>query len=104
MSLINNLPLKRIVKMHFAIDKVPQFKTLFAGVKSQIAAFEGCLYLELWGDKGNPCVFFTYSIWQSEGHLEKYRQSELFQNTWAATKILFAAPPQAWSLEQINTF
>lgn len=101
MTTTNNAlpPITRLVKMHFAADKTTEFLALFAGVKDLIAAFEGCRHLELWRDTTNPCIFFTHSIWQSKTHLEQYRQSELFQATWAVTKTFFAAPPQAWSLE-----
>jgi heme-degrading monooxygenase HmoA len=42
---------------------------------------------------------FTVSIWESEDDLNAYRNSELFENTWAKTKVLFNDKPEAWSLE-----
>jgi heme-degrading monooxygenase HmoA len=43
-------------------------------------------------------IFFTYSIWDSEEHLNNYRKSELFANVWEKTKVLFDAKPEAWSV------
>jgi len=88
----------RIVKMTFAPEKVNDFLKLFTENKSRIAGFEGCTHLELWNDKENPNVFFTYSHWQDESFLEKYRNSELFNTVWGKTKILFSDKPQAWTV------
>lgn len=90
----------RIVKMTFEKEKVPVFLELFEGRKRQIRHFDGCRHLELWQDGHDENVFFTYSIWESEQHLDHYRFSELFKDTWKHTKALFADKPQAWSVLQ----
>lgn len=90
----------RIVKMVFETGHIPTFTQLFNERKAQIRAFEGCLHLALWQQTDNPNVFFTYSHWISELHLNQYRSSELFKDTWSKTKILFAAKPEAWSVMQ----
>jgi quinol monooxygenase YgiN len=89
----------RIVRMFFQENKVEDFLEIFEQSKQQIRHFEGCTHLELMRDIQNPAVFCTYSHWQSPEHLEKYRQSELFQSTWAKTKVLFQEKPIAFSLE-----
>lgn len=83
--------------MSFDPEKVHEFETLFQSVKSKIAAFEGCEGLLLLRDAEANHVFFTYSYWQSEWHLNNYRYSELFEHTWSATKKLFNDKPMAWS-------
>ena len=88
----------RVVQMTFALDAVLAFQELFADRKMRIRHFEGCLHLELWQDAHRPEVFFTYSHWVSEAHLNHYRYSPFFKETWKLTKALFAAPPQAWSI------
>ncbi len=95
----------RVVRMTFDPAAVDDFLTLFRQVSPRIRRFEGCKHLELWEDRRYPNVFTTYSIWQSEEHLEVYRKSELFRETWAQTRRWFAAPPQAHSYrrrEQVN--
>lgn len=89
--------LTRIVRMTFLPDKVEEFKAIFDASKEKIRQFEGCHSLELWQDKDNPCVFITHSKWKDEQALEKYRQSLLFQTTWAKTKLLFSEKPLAFS-------
>lgn len=91
----------RIVKMSFREDEVAKFLRLFEERKSLIRHFEGCLHLELWQDAANANTFFTYSHWESEKHLDHYRFSELFKDTWAKTKALFEIPPQAWSVNSM---
>ena len=71
--------LKRIVRMSFKPEKNKDFL-----------------------DKSEPNIFFTYSFWKNEAALEAYRNSELFKNTWAKTKVLFNEKPQAWSVEMLE--
>lgn len=91
----------RIVRMSFAPERVDEFLAVFGESKFLIAGFEGCLHLELHREAGAPHVFFTVSRWRSEKDLENYRGSELFRRTWARTKILFNAKPEAWTLENL---
>lgn len=90
----------RIVQMSFRQGERENFLQLFEERKALIRGFEGCRHLELWEDAHNDHVFFTYSIWDSETHLNHYRFSELFKDTWTRTKALFADKPQAWSVLQ----
>ncbi len=93
----------RIVKMSFRAEELDNFKQIFLTTKDKIRNFEGCKYVELLNDIQKPTIFFTYSHWESEEHLEKYRHSELFKTTWAKTKILFAEKAETWSVQNIIT-
>lgn len=90
----------RIIRMEFQPEKLADFLAVFNDSKQQIRAFAGCQYLALYSDPRNGNVRYTYSIWKSEEALNVYRNSELFIRTWAATKVLFAAKPQAFSMNQ----
>ncbi len=87
----------RVVRMTFKPQDVPDFMNLFHEVSPCIRRFEGCKHLELWEDRRYPNVLTTYSIWESDAHLEAYRKSELFRKTWDRTRMWFAAPPEAHS-------
>lgn len=91
----------RIVKMGFEEKYISEFKSLFEASKTVIRNQEGCEHLELWQDTTCPSTFMTYSIWQSESHLNKYRDSDFFQSTWTKTKSMFSEKPVAWSLNQL---
>lgn len=88
----------RIVRMDFDPSKVDLFLDLFETVKDKIASFPGCTHLELCKDARENHVYYTFSRWNCEEDLEKYRHSELFQDTWAKTKVLFGGKPLAYSL------
>lgn len=92
----------RIVKMTFAPENVDRFMALFEERKSQIAGFEGCEMLQLLREQPSGRVFFTYSQWRSPDDLARYRQSELFADTWQQTKKLFSAKPEAWSTDVLH--
>lgn len=95
--------LVRIVKLTFKKENIASFKQIFDQSKQKIRDFEGCTFLELYQDKENPAIFFTYSYWKNQTALEDYRKSELFKRVWGETKILFAAKPEAWSVNKIST-
>jgi quinol monooxygenase YgiN len=91
--------IKRIVQMTFEPAHVDYFQQFFDERKATIKGFEGCQHLELWQDINQKNVFFTHSIWDSEHCLNQYRFSEFFKDTWGKTKAMFAAKPQAWSVQ-----
>lgn len=88
----------RLVKMHFSSEYIDEFKSTFIAVQSKIANFKGCSSVRLLQDSANPDIFFTISHWLDAEHLENYRQSELFTQTWAIVKPNFQSKAEAWSL------
>ena len=93
----------RIVKMSFQEDKIDAFLATFHEVKENIRNFPGNRFLELYRDKNDSSVFFTYSYWEREDDLEAYRQSQLFKEVWAYTKQFFKDRPEAWSVDKLVT-
>ncbi|MFT2008012.1 antibiotic biosynthesis monooxygenase family protein [Pontibacter sp. 13R65] len=91
----------RIVRMAFREEETAVFLEIFRESKDKIQAFEGCQRLELLQDLHQPNVYSTYSLWESEAHLNAYRQSELFGSVWKKTKALFSEKAQAWSHRQV---
>lgn len=89
--------------MSFDPSKIEEFLANFETKKHQIRNFEGCEFLELYRDKENTNVFFTYSFWNTEADLEKYRHSDLFKGVWAETKLLFNGKPEAWSVDKVQS-
>lgn len=90
----------RIVKMGFHKENVDTFQAIFDDKKEKIRSNNGCQLLELYRDKNDPTIFFTYSYWEAEQDLENYRNSELFKSVWAETKALFNKKPEAWSVDK----
>ena len=93
--------IKRIVKMEFKSEKVEAFKSIFEENQSKIASQEGCYGVQLLQDIHESNIFFTYSKWESQAHLDLYRETELFKGVWTQTKALFCNKPMAWSVQEI---
>ena len=91
----------RIVKMEFREDEIPAFLDNFEAVKSKIRNFPGCNFLELYRDKNDATIFFTYSRWNEEADLENYRNSALFKEVWSITKPMFRNKAAAWSVDTL---
>ena len=87
--------------MRFHEDKIEAFLNNFEEVKHYIRNFEGNRFLELYQDKNDKRIFFTYSYWETEADLENYRKSELFYDVWEFTKKLFNDKPEAWSVDKL---
>lgn len=90
----------RIVKMSFHTKHIAEFLEMFENKKQLIRNSDGCNLLELYQDKTNPEIFFTYSYWENEQNLENYKNSKLFKNVWAKTKTFFNNKPEAWSVDK----
>jgi len=93
----------RIVKMTFKPENISDFKQIFFESQKLIAAFDGCIHLELMNDISNTCIFFTISQWESDECLNTYRDSYLFKSTWLKVKPLFSERALAWSLSSDQT-
>lgn len=92
----------RIVRMSFEPETTDQFQEIFNHSKLKIRAMQGCKYLSLHQDHHLSNVFYTISKWDSQEDLDNYRKSEVFEATWAKTKVLFNDKPMAHSLEEID--
>ena len=90
----------RIVKLSLNPGRRSDFISEFDKVKDQIISFDGCRSTELLIDSPATGIVFTYSLWDSPQHLESYRQSDFFKNTWARVKPMFAAKAEAWTLNR----
>ncbi len=93
----------RIVKMSFHPEHIDKFLANFDQKKEFIRKSPGCRLLELYRGKEDENIFFTYSYWEKEEDLENYRNSELFKEVWAKTKVLFNDRPLAWSVDKVVT-
>ena len=87
--------------MSFAEENIPAFLENFEIIKDKIRNAPWNRLLELYQDKNNKCIFFTYSYWETEEDLENYRKSELFNEVWTFTKKLFNDKPEAWSVDKL---
>jgi heme-degrading monooxygenase HmoA len=91
----------RIVKLSFHEEHITAFLENFEIMKDKIRNSHGNRLLELYQDKNDNRIFFTYSYWETEEDLENYRRSELFYDVWSFTKKLFNAKPEAWSVDKL---
>jgi quinol monooxygenase YgiN len=92
----------RIVKMTFMESKIENFKAFARSSGDKIRHFEGCQHLDFLQDIHNKNIFFSYSLWESEKHLNNYRKSDFFKDTWEKTRQWFKDKPEAWSTKKLN--
>ena len=86
--------------MTFRQEMTEEFIRVYRTKQPFISNFEGCHGVELLRCKEPDNIFFTYSIWDDEEALQKYRGSELFKETWAQVKPMFEVRAEAWSVEE----
>lgn len=92
----------RIVKMTFHPEKIDEFVAIYRKYRTFIKNAEGCTHVELLQDQHKKNTFFTYSHWENESFLEKYKNSTIFGEVWPQTKALFSEKPKAWSTHKID--
>ncbi len=90
--------LLRVVRLEFRPEALDDFEQIFEESSPLIRKFPGCSHVEMCTDLQNENVRYTFSHWENEEALNAYRHSELFQKTWAKTKVLFSGKPRAYSL------
>jgi quinol monooxygenase YgiN len=83
-------------------SKVDEFIEFTSEIKPKILGFEGCNQLDILRDVRKKNIFFSYSLWVSEEHLQHYRYSEFFKNTWRRVRQWFVEKPGAWSTMTLN--
>lgn len=88
----------RIVKLEFEEDKIQDFLDFFDTIKHVVNEFPGCFGMKLYQDIDRPNIVMTYSHWDQEDSLNKYRNSEQFGQIWPTIKPWFKEKPQAWSV------
>jgi autoinducer 2-degrading protein len=93
----------RIVKLTIKSEKIEVFLENFNQIKETIRNFEGNELLELYQDKDNLQIFFTYSYWKSEEALNNYRKSAFFDEVWTFTKQLFELKAIANSVNLLHS-
>ena len=91
----------RIVRVKVAPENVSTSQNYFKESFSKIRNFPGCCDLSLHADINQEGVVITFSEWESEAHLNVYRDSEVFKSTWEKVKPLFVAKPEAFSMEEL---
>lgn len=90
----------RFVKLRFARKHEEVIAPLFEKIAPKVRGFEGCVHLEILFDIRDGGKVITYSHWESEAHLDSYRNSAVFRDFWSEIKPLFLRPAEAWSMKR----
>lgn len=93
----------RIVHLYIDKKNKEDFLKMFESRKDMIRNFEGCSYLNLLLVEHEDCSqFSTFSHWESEEHLNKYRSSNVFGQVWPRTKKWMVKKPKAQSFSLVE--
>ena len=87
--------------MEFEPARAEEFNNYVKTIVDKIASMPGCHKVYVLRDINNTNIFFTYSYWDDQEALDKYRNSELFKEVWGKTKLMFSKKAEAWSTEII---
>lgn len=90
--------LHRIVRMEFTPETKANFVEIFYKKQPFIEAFKGCHSVDLMVDEEDDLVLYTFSKWDANESLQKYRSSAMFIETWKQVKPLFSTKAKAFSL------
>lgn len=93
------MAIERIVKMTFKDAHCREFESYFNTIQNQVGEQPGCHGVKLLKDKSGAGIYFTYSVWNEQQDLDRYRKTELFGQVWPKVKAWFKEKPEAWSTE-----
>ena len=91
----------RIVKMTVDEKNVGDFRKYFENYNQQIMQVDGCHHHDFLEDKNDPTTFFTYTTWETERQIERYRRSEMHRLHKEKMKEFYAKDDIAWTVEKI---
>ncbi len=91
----------RIVKMELNETKIELFEHFMDNLKEEKLKQDGCLHHDIFCDKDNSMMFFSYTIWATEKHLKKYKKTELFKEVTRTIRTLCVKEPIAWTVENV---
>lgn len=91
----------RIVKVKVKENSVTEFKTFMKQFVKETHEFSNNHHVDFFADKDEANHYHIYTIWKSEGALNKFRKSEInleFKNklkTWSESEYT------AWTVENM---
>ncbi len=91
----------RVVKMELIEKKVELFELFMKNLKDEKLKQEGCLHHDIFCDKDNSLIYFSYTIWATEKYLKKYKKTELFKEVTRTIRTLCFKEPIAWTVENV---
>ncbi|MCK6600447.1 MAG: antibiotic biosynthesis monooxygenase [Bacteroidetes bacterium] len=83
--------------MKFSPAETSRFLDVFYQSRPVILSGFGCSRLELFRLPDDPDTVITLSEWESTGHLNRYRESEFFTETWKTIRPWMVEAPIAES-------
>jgi len=91
----------RVVKMELIETKIGLFERFMSNLKDEKLRQEGCLHHDIFCDKDNNSIYFSYTIWNNEKSLKKYKKSELFKVVSQTIRSFCVKEPLAWTVENV---
>jgi hypothetical protein len=91
----------RVVKMVVDQNKIDIFNNFMSNLSTEKEGMDGCVHHDFFSNKQFRNVFYSYTIWESEKYLNKYRKSMLFKEVTTTLRSLCLSEPAAWTVENV---
>jgi quinol monooxygenase YgiN len=82
-------------------DKIEPFKRFMGILSEEKQKMEGCVHHDFFSDKQYVNVYYSYTIWESQTYLKKYKKNPLFKEVTKTLTSLCLAEPHAWTVENV---
>lgn len=91
----------RIVKMEVDDTRIDFFENFMNNLSEEKLTLEGCLHHDFFCEKDNRNMYYSYTIWQSEKFLNKYKKTDLFKEVTRTLRHICIKEPIAWTVENV---
>ncbi|OFY24093.1 MAG: hypothetical protein A2W98_14235 [Bacteroidetes bacterium GWF2_33_38] len=87
--------------MYLKSGENKSFATFMKPFQQKIRNFDGCIHHDIFPDKENDDIFYSYTIWKSESKVKKYRNSDLIKHISEAVMPKCTKEPIAWTVDEV---
>lgn len=76
------------------------FKQTLKDYQKALKEQKGCMHLDMFSDKKEKDIFYSYTIWDNDTNLKKYRKSALYKELSGKILPLCDKEPKAWTVDE----
>ncbi|OFX61669.1 MAG: hypothetical protein A2046_04560 [Bacteroidetes bacterium GWA2_30_7] len=90
----------RIVKMQVNESNKVLFKQTLKDYQPLLKKQKGCMQIDMLNDKKIKDIYYSYTIWDNEENLKKYKNSDFYKELSSKVLPLCEKEPQAWTVDE----
>lgn len=80
---------------------IDSFRKRVPVISNEVRRVSGCMHNDIFRDRNNDNIFYSYTIWSSEEDIERYLKSMYYKEIWGDIWDYFKKEPMAWKIDNM---